>query len=86
MAGLRRRGTAARPPSRAADAAGRPGDHGRATCPGWRLVRLLPERRAQALFRRVADEIYRRDGAGVQRLRANLPGCGPSSTTTRSTR
>jgi phosphatidylinositol dimannoside acyltransferase len=38
----------------------------------WRLVRLLPERRAQLLFRRIADEINRRDGAGVQRLRANL--------------
>lgn len=39
---------------------------------GWRLVRLLPERQALALFRRVADEIHRRDGAGVRRLRANL--------------
>ena len=39
---------------------------------GWRMVRLLPERRAQALFRRVGDEVYRRRGAGVRRLRANL--------------
>ena len=39
---------------------------------GWRMVRLLPERRAQALFRRVADEVYRRRGAGVRRLRSNL--------------
>jgi phosphatidylinositol dimannoside acyltransferase len=39
---------------------------------GWRLVRLLPERRAQALFRRIADRVHRRDGAGVRRLRANL--------------
>jgi lauroyl/myristoyl acyltransferase len=39
---------------------------------GWRLVRLLPEARAQALFRRVADEIHRRRGAGVLRLRSNL--------------
>ncbi|MEP7090882.1 MAG: phosphatidylinositol mannoside acyltransferase [Nocardioidaceae bacterium] len=39
---------------------------------GWRLVRLLPEHGAQALFRRIADEIYRRRGAGVLRLRANL--------------
>jgi lauroyl/myristoyl acyltransferase len=38
----------------------------------WRLVRLLPEDRAQALFRRLADEIHRRDGAGVRRLRSNL--------------
>jgi KDO2-lipid IV(A) lauroyltransferase len=48
---------------------------------GWRLVRRLPERRAQAVFRRIADEIYRRDGRSVQRLRANLavvcPGLGP---------
>jgi phosphatidylinositol dimannoside acyltransferase len=39
---------------------------------GWRVVRLLSERRAQALFRRVADEVYRRRGAGVRRLRSNL--------------
>ena len=38
----------------------------------WRLVRLLPEKRAHAVFRRLADEIHRRDGAGVRRLRANL--------------
>ena len=39
---------------------------------GWRMVRLLPERAAHAVFRRIADEIFRRDGKGVQRLRANL--------------
>jgi phosphatidylinositol dimannoside acyltransferase len=39
---------------------------------GWRMVRLLPEDRAQRLFRRLADEIHRRGGAGVQRLRTNL--------------
>src|SRR3954469_11028134 len=39
---------------------------------GWRLVRLLPEASAHAVFRRVADEIYRRQGRGVQRLRENL--------------
>ncbi len=39
---------------------------------GWRLVRLLPERQALALFRMIADEVYRRDGKGVQRLRSNL--------------
>ena len=48
---------------------------------GWRLVRWLPERSAQAMFARVADEIYRRDGRSVQRLRANLarvkPDLGP---------
>lgn len=39
---------------------------------GWRAVRLLPERAAHAVFRRVADEVYRRSGSGVQRLRENL--------------
>ena len=39
---------------------------------GWRLVRLLPERAALAVFRRIADEIFRRDARGVHRLRANL--------------
>jgi phosphatidylinositol dimannoside acyltransferase len=39
---------------------------------GWRLVRLLPERRARWLFERIADEVYRRDGKSVQRLRQNL--------------
>lgn len=39
---------------------------------GWRLVRLLPERWAMAVFRRVADEVHRRRGTGVRRLRGNL--------------
>jgi lauroyl/myristoyl acyltransferase len=39
---------------------------------GWRLVRLLPERSARRLFARLADEVYRRDGRSVQRLRRNL--------------
>jgi phosphatidylinositol dimannoside acyltransferase len=39
---------------------------------GWRLVRLLPEPAARALFARLADEVYRRDGRSVQRLRGNL--------------
>jgi phosphatidylinositol dimannoside acyltransferase len=39
---------------------------------GWRVVRRLPERQAQAVFRRIADEIYRRRGRSVQRLRGNL--------------
>jgi phosphatidylinositol dimannoside acyltransferase len=47
---------------------------------GWRLVRLLPERRARALFQRIADEIHRRQGAGVQRLRANLHRVRPDVT------
>ena len=39
---------------------------------GWRLVRLLPERTAQATFARIADQVHRRDGRSVQRLRSNL--------------
>jgi KDO2-lipid IV(A) lauroyltransferase len=39
---------------------------------GWRLVRLLPETQARALFDRLADQAHRRDGTGVRRLRANL--------------
>ncbi len=39
---------------------------------GWRVVRRLPEPTAYRAFARVADEIFRRDGAGVRRLRSNL--------------
>ncbi|MFE2751813.1 phosphatidylinositol mannoside acyltransferase [Actinosynnema sp. NPDC059335] len=39
---------------------------------GWRLVRLLPERAAEALFDLGADRAARRGGGGVSRLRANL--------------
>ena len=39
---------------------------------GWRLVRLLPETAARAVFARIADETYRRDGKSVRRLRRNL--------------
>jgi len=39
---------------------------------GWRLVRLLPERVARALFDRIADQVHRRDGRGVRQLRRNL--------------
>jgi KDO2-lipid IV(A) lauroyltransferase len=35
-------------------------------------VRRLPEPRARAVFERLADHAHRRDGRGVQRLRANL--------------
>lgn len=44
---------------------------------GWRLVRLLPERQARALFDRIADELHRRDGNGVRRLRSNLARIAP---------
>ena len=39
---------------------------------GWSAVRHLPERAAYALFRRIADEAWRRRGPSVQRLEANL--------------
>ncbi|WP_367139042.1 phosphatidylinositol mannoside acyltransferase [Saccharothrix sp. HUAS TT1] len=39
---------------------------------GWRLVRLLPERAARALFDAGADRAAKRGGGGVRQLRANL--------------
>jgi len=39
---------------------------------GWALVKRLPERRAYAVFQRLADRAYARDGARVRMLRANL--------------
>ena len=39
---------------------------------GWRLVRAMPLTVARALFRAVADQAYRRNGPGTQRLRRNL--------------
>jgi lauroyl/myristoyl acyltransferase len=38
----------------------------------WRTVRLLPEGAAAAVFRAGADRAAKRNGAGVQRLAANL--------------
>lgn len=39
---------------------------------GWRVVRALPQRPALAVAARLADRAIRRDGAGIQQLRANL--------------
>ena len=39
---------------------------------GWRLVRLLPEQQARALFDLLADQATRRDGSGVRQLRTTL--------------
>ncbi|GLZ33488.1 lipid A biosynthesis lauroyl acyltransferase [Lentzea sp. NBRC 105346] len=39
---------------------------------GWRLVRMLPDRTARALFRFGADQAAKRNGPGVRQLRANL--------------
>jgi phosphatidylinositol dimannoside acyltransferase len=39
---------------------------------GWRLVRMLPLPAARSLFRLAADQAYRKNGPGTQRLRRNL--------------
>lgn len=39
---------------------------------GWKLIGLLPERRAYKLFQHLAHRMYRRNGKSVKRLRANL--------------
>lgn len=39
---------------------------------GWALVRRVPRRTAYASFERLADQLWRRRGSGVQRLEANL--------------
>jgi lauroyl/myristoyl acyltransferase/phosphatidylglycerophosphate synthase len=46
--------------------------HGTCSTPRVALVRLLPERVAQAAFRLGADLAVRRNGPGVRQLRANL--------------
>ena len=51
----------------------------RAYAVGWAAVRLLPERAAQALFRLVADLVWRRRGRSVQRLEANLRRARPEA-------
>lgn len=38
----------------------------------WRGVRLMPERSADALFRRFADRAWAKDGRAVRQLRRNL--------------
>ncbi|MCK9924351.1 phosphatidylinositol mannoside acyltransferase [Frankia sp. AgPm24] len=47
---------------------------------GWRVVRLLPERLAAAVFRAGADLACRRGGRGVRRLRSNLARVAPTGT------
>ncbi len=51
---------------------------------GWRPVRLLPERWALALFRRIADRIHARNGRvrtppAVQPVPPDRPGRGRST-------
>jgi lauroyl/myristoyl acyltransferase len=60
--------------------AGRLADLGYAL--GWAIVRRLPERLARAIFRLLADVLWRRRGRSVSRLEANLarvlgPSAGP---------
>jgi CDP-diacylglycerol--glycerol-3-phosphate 3-phosphatidyltransferase len=47
---------------------------------GWAVVRRLPERWAYALFRGVADLLWRRRVSGVRQLERNLRGSRRSST------
>ena len=42
---------------------------------GWRMVRWLPEPVARTAFDQIADQVHRRDGRSVQRLRDNLRRC-----------
>ena len=39
---------------------------------GWRIVRYLPESLAYRIFYLLGDQVYKRNGKGVQRLRSNL--------------
>lgn len=44
----------------------------RAFALGWTIVRRTPERRANSLFRRMADQVWRRHGPSVQQYERNL--------------
>jgi len=39
---------------------------------GWRAVKRMPERTSEALFRRLADRAWRKQGASVRQLENNL--------------
>ncbi|MCX5344762.1 phosphatidylinositol mannoside acyltransferase [Streptomyces atratus] len=49
---------------------------------GWTAVKKLPEPVARALFRTIADQVWKRRGKSVQRLESNLarvvPGASPA--------
>ena len=53
---------------------------------GWRVVRWLPEPAARSVFDRIADQVHRRDGRSVQRLRANLARTVPAEQLDATTR
>jgi phosphatidylinositol dimannoside acyltransferase len=46
---------------------------------GWSLTKRVPEPWAQHAFARLGDEIWRRQGSGAQRLRANLRRARPDA-------
>ncbi|TCC47372.1 phosphatidylinositol mannoside acyltransferase [Kribbella pittospori] len=46
----------------------------------WALVRRLPEKTVTWLFRQAADQVVRRNGRGVRRLRGNLAVVRPDAT------
>lgn len=48
---------------------------------GWKIVGVLPERIAYALFRRIAMSMYRKNGKSVRRLRANYAVVKPELST-----
>ena len=39
---------------------------------GWKIVGILPEKSAYALFKQLAHRLYRKNGKSVRRLRSNL--------------
>lgn len=47
---------------------------------GWAMSKRVPERVAYAVFARVADQAWRRGGAGVRQLQANLRRACPDAT------
>ena len=53
---------------------------------GWRVVRWLPEPVARTAFDQIADQLHRRDGRSVRRLRDNLRRCVPEAEVDATTR
>jgi KDO2-lipid IV(A) lauroyltransferase len=46
---------------------------------GWKIVQVLPEKRAYSLFEKIGKIFYGRNGKAVQRLRSNLQVVLPSA-------
>ncbi|MFM1910441.1 MAG: hypothetical protein RLZZ545_1139 [Actinomycetota bacterium] len=44
---------------------------------GWWIVRVMPEKVAYTIFRKLADFIWRRDGKSISRLKSNLSRTAP---------